>query len=87
MTISDPWLDRRAVTALLAELGIPCASATLATKACRGGGPPFQKFGPRVLYRKSDVLRWAESKLSPPRRSTSEADRAEIDAVPPLHAA
>ena len=29
--------------------------ATLATKATRGGGPPFQKFGSRALYRWADA--------------------------------
>jgi hypothetical protein len=26
-----------------------------------GGGPPFLKFGRRVLYRKADVLSWLEA--------------------------
>lgn len=68
------WLDRRAAADFLTERGFPCAYATLATKGCRGGGPPFVKFGPRALYRPDDLVAWAEAKISPPRRSTAEAD-------------
>ncbi len=76
MTHLAPLLDRRAASALLAELGFPCAPATLATLACRGGGPVFVKFGSRALYRRSDLVAWAQSRLTAPRRSTSEADAA-----------
>ena len=76
MTEINLLLDRRAAADFLAERGFPCSPATLATAVTRGGGPTFQKFGTRVLYRQSDLVSWAESKLSPPRRSTSETDRA-----------
>jgi hypothetical protein len=76
MTEINLLLDRRAAADFLAERGFPCSPATLATAVTRGGGPAFQKFGPRVLYRQSDLVAWAEGKLSAPRRSTSEADRA-----------
>ena len=76
MTENNLLLDRRAAADFLAERGFPCSPATLATAVTRGGGPLFQKFGPRVLYRQSDLVAWAESKLSQPRRSTSEAARA-----------
>ena len=72
----DPFLDRRAASNCLADHGVPCAPATLATLATRGGGPPFQKFGNRALYQKSELLAWAFGKLSAPRGSTSEADAA-----------
>ena len=75
-TLESPLLDRRAASALLAEHGIPCAAATLATYATRGGGPPFSKFGARVVYRRDDLIAWAKGKLTAPRRSTSEADAA-----------
>ncbi len=81
MTHLDPLLDRRAASVLLAELGFPCAAATLATLATRGGGPPFSKFGCRALYRRADLVAWAQAKLTPPRRSTSEADAAPADAA------
>jgi hypothetical protein len=70
----DTLLTRDACAAALTAAGLPTASATLATKATRGGGPPFHRFGPRALYRWGDALDWARAKLTPPRRSTSEAD-------------
>jgi hypothetical protein len=74
--IIDPEarLTRTAVAAALTAKGFPVRAATLATKATRGGGPPYQLFGARPLYRWADALEWAQSRLSPPRRSTSEAD-------------
>lgn len=70
----DVLLTRNATADALTEAGFPIASKTLATMACRGGGPVFRTFGGRVLYRWGDVKEWAESRLSPPRRSTSERD-------------
>ena len=69
-------LTRIATAAALSEAGFPVKPATLATKATRGGGPPFQRFGSRPLYKWSDALRWAQSRLSPPISSTSELDAA-----------
>ena len=73
---TDPnaLLRRTALAAALTESGYPIAPATLATMATRGGGPPFHKFGARVLYRWSETLAWAQSRLSAPRRNTSEGD-------------
>jgi hypothetical protein len=68
-------LLRRKVTAeALTAAGFPISEKTLATKAVRGGGPPYQTFGRTVLYRWGAALAWAEERLSPPRCSTSEAD-------------
>jgi hypothetical protein len=74
----DVRLTRRKTADALTEAGFPVTEATLATKASRGGGPPFQKFGSRALYRWGDALLWAKGRLSTPRCSTSEAD------VPPM---
>jgi hypothetical protein len=38
-----------------------------------GNGPPFRKFGRRVLYSRSDVLSWADAQL---RISTSDRGEA-----------
>lgn len=70
----DALLRRAAVAAALSAIGFPTASSSLATKAVRGGGPPFRLFGRIPLYRWGDALAWAESRLSSPRRSSSEAD-------------
>jgi hypothetical protein len=69
----DALLTRNAVAAALTAAGFPVKAATLATKATRGGSPPYQLFGSRPLYRWGDALEWAKSRLSAPRRSTSEA--------------
>jgi hypothetical protein len=70
----DALLTRPQTAAALTEEGYPTSAATLATKASRGGGPPYQLFGPRVLYRWSTSLAWAQSRLSTPRCSSAEAD-------------
>ena len=70
----DALLTRRDAAAALTAAGYPVARATLATRASRGGGPLFRRFGRVPLYRWGDLLTWAESRLSPPIRSTSEAD-------------
>jgi hypothetical protein len=70
----DALLTRDQTAAALVAAGFPVKPKTLATKASRGGGPPYQLFGPRVLYRWGDALKWAQARLSTPRRSTSEGD-------------
>ena len=67
----DARLPRDEAAIALRERGFPVSKATLAT---RGNGPPYLKFGPRPLYRLGDLLRWAEDRLTPPRRSSSEGD-------------
>ena len=71
----DALLTRDRTAEALTEAGFPVKAKTLATKATRGGGPPFSKFGPRALYRWDDALAWASRRLSAPRCSTSEQDR------------
>ena len=39
-------LTRKATAEALNATGYPVRPATLATKASRGGGPPFRRFGP-----------------------------------------
>lgn len=72
----DPnaFLNRREVAAALTSAGFKTSPATLATLVTRGGGPLFQSYGRCPIYRWADALAWAESRLSPPRRSSSEAD-------------
>lgn len=70
----DALLTRRPLAAALTAKGYPVSPATLATKATRGGGPPYRLFGRKPLYRWSDALVWAQSRLSDPVRSTSEGD-------------
>ena len=70
----DALLTRDATAAALTEAGYPVRPKTLATKATRGGGPPFQKFSTRPLYTWGLALAWAKSRLSPVVSSTSELD-------------
>jgi len=72
----DARLTRDLTAAALNEAGFPVSPATLATKATRGGGPPFQQFGTRPLYVWRHALAWAQSRLSPVVTSTSELDAA-----------
>ena len=68
----DTLLRRAETAAALTEAGFPTSKATLATKAVRGGGPPFHLYGRLPLYRWSDSLAWARDRMSAPRRTTSE---------------
>jgi hypothetical protein len=70
----DTLLTRDMAATALTEAGYPVKSKTLATKATRGGGPPYRLFGVRPLYRWGDALEWAQARLSAPRRSTSQKD-------------
>lgn len=68
-----PRLTRREAAEFLVSNGYPVTAGTLSTMASRGGGPAFLKFGASVLYDAAELSRWAEARLTPPRRSTSEA--------------
>jgi hypothetical protein len=70
----DTLLGRRETAHALTAAGYRTSPATLATKASRGGGPPFRRWGRKPLYRWGDTLQWAWSRLGPPIRSTSEGD-------------
>jgi hypothetical protein len=70
----DQLLPRVPTATALTEAGFPIAPATLATMATRGGGPPYQSFGVKPLYRWGDAIAWAQARLGAPRCNTSEAD-------------
>jgi hypothetical protein len=72
---SDPSvrLDRRTLALTLTAAGFPISEATLATMAVRGGGPAYVLWGRKPLYPWGGSLEWAESRLTAPVRSTSEA--------------
>ena len=65
-------LDRRQAAAFLTERGYRTAPATLAKLASIGGGPVFESFGRRPLYREGDLLAWAQARTTGPRQSTSD---------------
>ena len=74
-TDPDALLSRTATAESLTEFGYKISPATLATKASRGGGPPFRHFGRVPIYRWGDSLAWARSRLGPVVASTSELDQ------------
>ena len=78
---STSLLNRRAAAEFLRSQGFPVAVATLASLVSRGGGPRYQKFGQRVLYQGTELLTWAEMKLSPPRSNSSEGVPAQKKAA------
>ncbi len=65
-------LTRTEAAAFLTERGYRVAYATLNKYATVGGGPVFESFGRRSLYKPADLLAWVASKTTAPRRHTSE---------------
>ncbi len=77
MTDADPkFLRRRAAAKYLKNRYGFTTEKTLSKLASTGGGPVFRKAGSVVLYDVRDLDDWAESRLSGPMRSTSEAGPA-----------
>jgi hypothetical protein len=78
MALPDPdaQFTRDQLADELTKAGYPTTKTTLATKASRGGGPPFRKWGRRPIHRWGDALAWAQSRLGPVVRSSSELDVA-----------
>jgi hypothetical protein len=72
----DALLSRARTADALTAAGFQTSPATLATKATRGGGPPYRVYGRTTLYRWGDALKWARERLHAPQSSTSESDRA-----------
>lgn len=66
-------LTRVGAASALTDAGFPISPSTLATLATRGSGPPFQRFGVRVLYPWWSTLEWAQRRLGPVVTSTSAA--------------
>jgi hypothetical protein len=75
----NPRFRRREAAAryVSEKWGLPCSKSWLAKLAVVGGGPLYRKAGKVPLYQDVDLDHWAEARLGPTRRSTSEV------AVPP----
>ena len=70
---APPRMIRREAAAYLTAIGYPIAVRTLAQMAWgRSPGPPYRMFNARCLYDKTDLLAWAEARMSPKACSTSE---------------
>jgi hypothetical protein len=67
---------RRGAVEFLASHGYPVGYATLERLAVVGGGPVFVHFGRKPLYAEADLLAWAQSRCSGPKRSTSDNSSA-----------
>ena len=61
----EALLTRAALAEALTRAGFPITAKTLATKASRGNGPPFQHFGRKPLYQWERSLNWAKERLGP----------------------
>jgi len=75
MMTSKGLTRREAAEFLSKELGLPVAAATLAKAVTVGGGPPYRKFGRRVIYEPDALIEWATARLSGPLCSSSEVQK------------
>jgi hypothetical protein len=66
---SDDLLTREQAAAALTAAGYRIREKTLATKASRGGGPAYQLFNRRALYRWGDAIAWAQKNMRSPRQT------------------
>lgn len=71
-------LSRRDAAEYLTNNGYQTAPSTLAKLASVGGGPIFESFGRKPLYKPDNLLAWAEARSSGPRRSTSDPGAARV---------
>jgi len=80
--LREKLLRRKAAAKYLSEVrGLQIAPQTLAKYACSGFGPTFQKWGRHPLYRREDLDVWADARLGPPQRSTSDVPEARLPDV------
>jgi hypothetical protein len=70
--ISRPLRRAEAAAYIRDRYNLPCEASSLRTLACRGTGPSYRVGGRFPLYDLADLDAWAQSKLSPKVRSTSE---------------
>jgi hypothetical protein len=57
-------LNRKEASALLATLGYPIAPRTLGNLAGKGKGPPYVRFGHRIVsYERDALVAWARRQM------------------------
>jgi hypothetical protein len=71
--MSDEFLRRPAAGEYLQSRYGFCGGKSLGRLASEGGGPLFHKVGRSVIYKKSDLDKWAAEMLGQPVSSTAEA--------------
>jgi hypothetical protein len=85
--LHSTFLKRSQAAATLTAWGFPTKTATLATKAVRGGGPPYFHYSGLTLYDETALRLWALSVTSNSACTTTEhalnkkARKAAIDQV------
>jgi len=82
MTGKTIRLHRREAVEFLIEHGFPATYNMIEKLASTGGGPSFQMWGKYAMYTPPNLLKWAESRLSPVLNSTSEKPRRPRKAKP-----
>ena len=70
--MTKQWYDRREAAAYLTAKGLKTSPKTLQKQATTGGGPEYQLYGNRAVYKPEKLDEHVERKLSAPRRSTSD---------------
>ena len=71
VTADRPRPNRRFLDTVAAADYLGLSPRTLQKHRVYGGGPPFRKFGRRVLYALEDLDTWADARM---RESTSTPD-------------
>lgn len=79
---AEKLIERKPAAAYLTGEGYPIKPGTLQKLASVGGGPPYQLFGNKALYRPSLLLKWARERTGPLRVSTSQVVDDPNDRVP-----
>ena len=74
----------QAATYVTNRYGFPCSRQWLAKLAVVGGGPVFRKAGRYPIYLPDDLDRWAQARIGPAQRSTSDTARATCRCRPGL---
>jgi hypothetical protein len=74
------WFMRRSEAAkyVANRYGFPCSRQWLAKLAVIGGGPAFRKAGRYPIYETGELDQWAQSRIGPPQRSTTEIGSARV---------
>src|SRR5262245_44059014 len=69
----DPerFLDSYAAVKVLDSIGIKASRGGLAKWRGQAAGPPFRRFGRRILYLESELREWVALKISPTWVSTA----------------
>ena len=79
-TVRDRLLRRAEAARYVADTYFPCSPKTLAKLACvSSNGPPFRRVGRIPLYPRSGLDAWAQSKIGPLVRSTSDPESEASD--------